>query len=106
MLKCQVLQITLSLSTASTASLAKCSLSCERILELKVVMPIFIKSDLNFSAQYDVTQMRHKDHVKYTKHQESTAIAPTLETNFHISSPIYKNPLAKIFTGYEKRFNR
>lgn len=38
--KCQV-PITLSLSTASTISLAKCSLSCDRILELKVVMANF-----------------------------------------------------------------
>ena len=47
----QMSSITLSRSTASTASLAKCSLSCERIFELKVVLAIFIKSDLNFSAK-------------------------------------------------------
>lgn len=46
---------TFNLITASTASLPKCSLSCERILELKVVIAIFIKSDLNFSAIQCVT---------------------------------------------------
>lgn len=36
--------------TASTASFAKCSLSWDKIFELNVVIAIFIKSDLNFSA--------------------------------------------------------
>lgn len=41
---------TFSLRTASTASLANCSLSRESIFELRVVIAIFIKSDLNLSA--------------------------------------------------------
>lgn len=42
---------TFSLITASTVSFAKCSLSCDRILELKVVIAILNKSSLNFSAR-------------------------------------------------------
>ncbi|KAJ0821834.1 hypothetical protein HanPSC8_Chr16g0724841 [Helianthus annuus] len=43
-------KLTFSLITTSTANFAKCSLSCERIFELKVAIAILIKSDLNFST--------------------------------------------------------
>jgi len=44
---------TCNLITASTASFAKYSLSCDSILELKVVLAIFIKSAMNFSALFN-----------------------------------------------------
>uniref|UniRef100_A0A0A9CHC4 Uncharacterized protein n=1 Tax=Arundo donax TaxID=35708 RepID=A0A0A9CHC4_ARUDO len=44
------LVLPLSLSTASTASSAKYSLSWERIFELSVVIAIFMRSDLNLSV--------------------------------------------------------
>lgn len=50
MVRYNINHFTFNLITASTASFAKYSLSCDRILELKVVIAIFIKSDLNFSA--------------------------------------------------------
>ena len=53
---------TFNLITASTASFAKYSLSCDRILELKVVIAIFIKSDLNFSALLNYRHQCQKMH--------------------------------------------
>ena len=45
-----------NLNTASTAKLAKCSLSYSNNLELKVVIAIFYKSCLNFSSSLELSQ--------------------------------------------------
>jgi hypothetical protein len=61
---------TLSLRTASTASSAKYSLSWERIFELRVVIAIFMRSDLNLSASAkgEYNQVNVLDRILWRQH--------------------------------------
>lgn len=70
--------ITCNLITASTASFAKYSLSCDSILELKVVPAIFIKSAMNFSALFN--NYRHQCQKIYAAKKLSSQLTQTSST--------------------------